>query len=221
VNATNAVPVVGTPLAYGLGFVVLLLVVFTGSWARALVTLAHEGGHYTVAILTGYRPISYELDDGGGGGTAYESDWWSPLRLLRYFAGYATPPLLGLGGATLIAGGHAWSVLVIALVLLLTSFLIATNRLTITVAALAVLGIGAALAAGGPQIQVAVAVGLVWLLLIGGLYASVTIPRDSDESDLAKLQHDSVIIPRIVWQAAFVAIALFCLYKGGRALLAV
>jgi len=219
VNGANAVPVVGTPLAIGLAVIVLVFVVFAKPWSDALVTLAHEGGHYSMAILTGYRPNSYEVDEDGGGGTGYESDWWSPLRVLRIFAGYATPPLLGLGGATLIARGHTWSVLVIALVLLLASFLIATNSIAIAIAGTAVLGIGAALAIGSPQVQASLAVGLVWLLLLGGMYDALTIPRGNNSSDIAKLQRDTVIIPRIAWKAAFVLIGLFCLYKGGRDLL--
>jgi hypothetical protein len=220
VNSVNAVPVVGTPLAYGLGFVMLLIVVFTEEWGGALVTLAHEGGHYAVAIVTGYRPNRYELGEGSQrGATGYEADWWSPLRLLRVFAGHATPPLLGLAGANLIAHGHTWSALIAALVLLIASFLIATNALAITLAGLAVLGIGGAVVAGGPQLQVAVAVGLVWLLLIGGLHSAIFIPRDSDSSDIAKLQRDSLVVPRVVWKTAFVLLGLFCLYKGGRLLL--
>jgi membrane protein implicated in regulation of membrane protease activity len=212
--------VVGTPLAYGLALLMLLVVVFTEEWGGSLVTLAHEGGHYAVAIVTGYRPNRYELGEGSQRGTTgYEADWWSPLRILRVFAGHATPPLLGLGGATLIAHGRAWSALILALVLLAASFLIATNALAITVAALAVLGIGTAVLLGGPQLQVAVAVALVWLLLIGGLYSAIFIPRDSDSSDIAKLQRDSLIVPRIVWQASFVLLGLFCLYQGGRLLL--
>jgi hypothetical protein len=42
-EAVNAIPVVGEPLAWGLGFAMLLFVVFTDSWARSLVTVAHEG----------------------------------------------------------------------------------------------------------------------------------------------------------------------------------
>lgn len=41
------------PSALLAGFVVLLLVIFTGSWAGSLVTVAHEGGHMALAALTG------------------------------------------------------------------------------------------------------------------------------------------------------------------------
>lgn len=218
-EAVNAVPVVGQPLAYGIGVVALLVVVLTGSWGQALVTLAPEGGHYVVGTLMGYLPNQLVLDDGGGGGTGYVQDWWSPGRVLRLFAGYATPPLLGLAGAQLLAAGMAWSVLVVAIGLLLAAFLVATNALAITVALVGVVGFGWTATAGGPELQAGVAVGLVWLLLLGGLSSAIQIPRADNDSDVAKLTRDTLIIPRILWHAAFTAIAVVCLWTGGRALL--
>lgn len=219
VEAVNAVPVVGQPLAYGIGVLVLLVVVLTGSWGQALVTLAHEGGHYVVGTLMGYLPIAFELEDGGGGGTGYAQDWWSPGRILRLFAGYATPPLLGLAGALLVAEGMAWSVLILAIVLLFAAFLAATNPLAFTVTLISVIGFGWTATAGGPELQAGVAVGLVWLLLLGGLTSAIGIPRASNDSDVAKLTRDTLIIPRILWHAAFTVIAVVCLWTGGRALL--
>jgi hypothetical protein len=215
----SAVPVAGQPLAYALGVVALALIAFAGPMAQYLVTLAHEGGHYAVSILVGYRPNSLKIEDNGEGGTGYEADWWSPGRIVRLSAGYASPPLLGLGGAHLIASGKAWSVLWIALALLFTAFLIGTNGLAILVPLLAIGGISWAIIEGTPVVQAAVAVGLVWLLLLGGLRNAVEIPRSNDTTDVAKLTRDSLIIPRIFWHVGFVALAALCLWQGTRALL--
>ena len=45
-------------------------------------------------------------------------------EVFNLFAGYATPPLAGLGGAYVIADGNSWGVLVIGVVLLLAVLLI-------------------------------------------------------------------------------------------------
>ncbi|ODU01637.1 MAG: hypothetical protein ABS81_20195 [Pseudonocardia sp. SCN 72-86] len=74
VDAVNAVPMVGGPFAYGLGFVLLLVVVLGGDgWGRSLVTVAHEGGHWTMGALTFRKPGGISLRDGGGGGTEGET----------------------------------------------------------------------------------------------------------------------------------------------------
>ena len=44
--AVNDVPIVGEPVAFGLGFFVLLFVLLTRRYSRTyFVTVAHEGGH--------------------------------------------------------------------------------------------------------------------------------------------------------------------------------
>jgi len=59
--ALNNVPIVGAPVSYGLGFIMLVLVVLTDSWARSLVTVAHEGGHMLMAIITGRGYSGFRL----------------------------------------------------------------------------------------------------------------------------------------------------------------
>ena len=45
-TAVNVVPVVGTPLAYGLGFLMLILIAFAWEWVAPLVMVAIIGGQY-------------------------------------------------------------------------------------------------------------------------------------------------------------------------------
>jgi hypothetical protein len=69
---------------------------------------------------------------------------------------------------------------------------------------------------GAPQLQAAFAAGHVWLLLFGGLRAAAESSTD-DDSDAAKLAQDT-LIPRTVWKAGFVVLALFCVWQGFRLL---
>ena len=128
-NATNAVPVVATPLAYGIGLIMLVVVVFTESWAGSLVTVAHEGGHIIFAVLT-FRGFSgLHLHDGGGGKTTGMDTSWG----------------------------------------------------------------------------------------VGGLRAALLLSRE-DGTDAYWLARRT-LIPRIVWHAIWIAIAVLCLLRGGRLLL--
>ena len=54
-------------------------------------------------------------------------------------------------------------------------------------------------------------------MLFGGL-RSAAVSSISDRSDAAKLAHDT-LIPRFAWKAAFVAVAVACLWKGASQLL--
>ncbi|TWF80692.1 peptidase M50B-like protein [Pseudonocardia hierapolitana] len=217
-DAVNAIPVVGEPLAWGLGFAMLLLVVFTDSWARSLVTVAHEGGHMAMAVLTFRGHRGFTLKDGGGGATELIRYHWSVSDLLTTFAGYPTPCLLGLGGAAAIGHGNAWAVVWASLFLLIWSFFQAANALANVVTLLAVIGVGWAALAGTAYVHAAVAVGMVWWMLIGGVYYSTIALSRGDRSD-AHLLASRTLIPRIVWHAAWAAIGIACLVAGARHML--
>ena len=223
-NRVDAVPIIGQPVAYGLGFLILLLVVFTDSWARSLVTVAHEGGHMVMAIITGRGYSHFYLSDGGGGATDGIKAGWGIGGMAVTFVGYPMPCLLGLGGAAIIRHGHAWSVLWVALVLLLVAFFQAGSgsgeggSLAQAVVLLTFLGVGWVALNGSPYLQAAVAVGLVWWMLIGGAYwASVGLIR-GEGSDAAALAR-ATLIPRIVWHVVWALIGIFALVTGGRYLL--
>lgn len=212
-EAVNAVPVIGEPLAWGLGFAMLLLIVFTDSWARSLVTVAHEGGHMAVAVLTFRGHRGFSLMDGGGGETVLVRYHWSVSDLLTRFAGYPAPCLLGLGGAVAIGQGNAWAVVWASLFLLIWSFFQAANALANVVTLLAVIGVGWAAFAGTAQVQAAVAVAMVWWMLIGGAYYSTIALSRGDGSD-AQILASRTLIPRVVWHAAWAAIGVACLVAG-------
>ena len=216
------ITVVGEPVAYGIGFLVLVVVAFTGGLAATIVRVAHEGGHMLGALITGNRVVGFELEDGdettGSGGTYYQGGARGFLsEVVNKFAGYATPPLTGLGGAYVVADGNAWGVLLIGVVLLLAVLLIPEiNPFALLITGLLLVGIVWAIIAGGPGVQAALAVGLVWLLLIGGL--RTVLVRNVRSDDVKKLAANTVI-PRAVWFAGWLAIAVASLWVGGRVLL--
>jgi hypothetical protein len=202
----------------------LVLVVFTDSWARSLVTVAHEGGHMVMAIITGRGYSHFYLNDGGGGGTRGINTEWGIGDMAVTFVGYPMPCILGLGGAAVIRHGQTWSVLLAALILLLVAFFQAGSGsveggpLAQAVVLLAFLGVGWVALNGGPYLQVVVAVGLVWWMLIGGAYwASVGLSR-GEGSDAAVLAR-TTLIPGVVWHVLWALIGTYALLVGGRYLL--
>ena len=73
---------------------------------RNAVTIAHEGGHGLVALLTGRRLDGIRLHSDTSGLTVSRGKPSGLGMILTAAAGYTAPPLLGLGGAWLLAAGH-------------------------------------------------------------------------------------------------------------------
>jgi hypothetical protein len=219
VDAVDAVPVVGTPMAYGLGFLVLILIAFAESWAGSVVSIAHEGAHMAMAVLTFRGHHGFELLENGNARTSIADPSFGVGDWFVTFAGYALPPLLGVGGANLLRNGNAWGTLWIAIVLMFVAFLQARNALANLVTLLALFGTGYVALTGSPVLQAGLAVALVWWMLIGGLVSAIHLSR-GDNSDAYWLARRT-LIPRVVWHCIWVVIAIVCLWKGGRALLVI
>ena len=216
----------GEPVVFISAFVVLVLWGFARSWVESLVTIAHEGGHMVMVVLTG-RSLTHfyiserESEGQSGGATSYRGPTGSSVgEILIGLAGYLTPPLLGLAGVSLVLHGKAWSVLVAAAVLLFAAFLKARDMFTIVVVLLILAGVGAAAFLGSPGLQAGVAVAIVWVMLIGGvttLEGQGLGSSGSDADELAKVTW----IPAFVWVALFVFVAIVCLWVGTRRLVGI
>lgn len=215
----SAPAVAGRPAVWMIGAAVLLAVLLTGPWAQALVTVAHEGGHMLAALATGRGVRSFQLLANGGGVTHVPDGRPGPAAVLIGLAGYVTPPLLGLGGAALVVMGRSSAVLWASLVLLVGAWLHFTGALTGVVLLLAGGGIGYVAWDGTQQLQIGIATALVWLLLIGGVWSLRGQGFGISGSDAALLR-GYTYIPGIVWVALFWGVAVFCLWSGGRSLLA-
>jgi hypothetical protein len=212
--------VAGTPVVYVAGFLVLVLLVFAHTWVASLVTVAHEGGHIIVGILTGRKPTSFHVNEDTGGGATELDASWGAGGILSALAGYLTPPLVGLAGANLVLAGLSWSLLWASLILLLGAYFMAKDLFTTLIVLLAGAGIGWTAVQGSPELQAGVAVALVWLMLLGGVSSLVGQGFGVDGSDAAVLARYT-LVPRILWVALFWFAAVVCLWVGARRLIGV
>ncbi|MFC3964856.1 M50 family metallopeptidase [Nocardia jiangsuensis] len=213
-------------LVLATGAVAFLLVAYTPVWrvTRAAVTIAHEGGHAGVALLSGRRLSAITLHSDTSGLTVSSGKPYGIGMILTAFAGYPAPPLVGLGFAALLGADRITLVLWTTIVLL-AAMLIKIRNLY---GALTVFVVGGAVFAvswfGSDLLQAGFAYLTTWFLLIAGIRPVVELQRtrsrdrsrDSDADQLAGLTR----LPAVFWVLVFAALAMFALLIGGRMLLA-
>ncbi|MCX4883475.1 MULTISPECIES: M50 family metallopeptidase [unclassified Streptomyces] len=198
-----------------------------GVWrvARNTITIAHEGGHGLIALLTGRQLTGIRLHSDTSGLTVSRGKPHGLGMVLTAAAGYTAPPLLGLGGAALLAAGHITLLLWLATVLLVAMLVMIRNAygaLTVVVTGGTFLLVSWL---AGPQVQAAFAYAVVWFLLVGGVRPAFELQakrsrggaRDSDADQLSRLTH----VPAGLWLFLFHAVSLCSLIGGGRWLLEV
>ncbi|WP_329271137.1 M50 family metallopeptidase [Streptomyces sp. NBC_01451] len=193
--------------------------------SRNAITIAHEGGHGLVALLTGRTLTGIRLHSDTSGLTVSRGKPHGLGMILTAAFGYTAPPLLGLGGAALLAAGHITALLWLATVLLVAMLVMIRNAY----GALTVFVSGGTFVAvswlTGPQIQAAFAYAVVWFLLLGGVRPAFELQAkrrrggagDSDADQLSRLTH----VPAGLWLFLFHAVSLCSLIGGGRWLLEV
>jgi hypothetical protein len=151
--------------------VALLIVLNTASWRLAgkVITIAHEGGHALVSVLSGRRLEGIRLHADSSGVTYSRGKRRGPGLVLTAAAGYVTPSLLGAGAAALLATRHQTALLWLALLLLAATFLAIRNAF----GALAVLATAAGVFAvsyfASAGVQAGFAYLAAWFLLLGGM----------------------------------------------------
>ncbi|MDQ0789088.1 M50 family metallopeptidase [Streptomyces sp. B3I8] len=203
----------------------LAAVVPHGIWrvSRNAVTIAHEGGHGLVALLTGRTLTGIRLHSDTSGLTVSRGKPHGLGMILTAAAGYTAPPLLGLGGAALLAAGHITALLWLATALLLVMLVMIRNAygvLTVVVTG------GLFLAVSwltGAQVQAAFAYAVVWFLLLGGVRPAFELQAkrrhgnagDSDADQLSRLTN----VPPGLWLFLFHSVSLCSLIGGTRWLL--
>ncbi|MFE1782604.1 M50 family metallopeptidase [Streptomyces sp. NPDC059506] len=213
-------------LVVATGLVALAAVLPAGVWrvSRNVVTIAHEGGHGLVALLTGRRLEGIRLHSDTSGLTVSRGRPTGLGMVLTAAAGYTAPSLTGLAGAWLLAAGHITALLWTATALLLALLVMVRNAY----------GVLSVLVTGGvfvtvswlavPQVQAVFAYAAVWFLLLAGVRPVVELHRgrrdggapDSDADQLSRLTST----PAWVWTGFFLVVALCSLTGGGRWLLA-
>ncbi|MFD2350666.1 M50 family metallopeptidase [Nonomuraea ferruginea] len=87
--------------------VALAIVTFTVPWqlTRGLITIAHEGGHAVMALLTRRKLEGIRLHSDTSGVTLTRGRPTGPGMVLTALAGYLAPSLLGLAAAWLTDQG--------------------------------------------------------------------------------------------------------------------
>ncbi|MGP4083418.1 M50 family metallopeptidase [Streptomyces sp. KR55] len=203
----------------------LAVIVPHGLWRvfRNAITIAHEGGHGLVALLTGRTLTGIRLHSDTSGLTVSRGKPYGLGMILTAAAGYTAPPLLGLGGAALLATGRITLLLWLATALLVAMLVMIRNAY----GALTVILTGGTFLMvswlTGPQIQAAFAYAVVWFLLVGGVRPAFELQAkrsrggagDSDADQLSRLTH----APAGLWLFLFHAVSLSSLIGGGRWLL--
>ncbi|MCA6093696.1 M50 family metallopeptidase [Streptomyces sp. SCA3-4] len=211
-----------TWLVAGTALVALAAVGPYGVWriTRNAVTIAHEGGHALMALLSGRTLDGIRLHSDTSGLTVSRGRPTGPGMILTAAAGYTAPSLLGLAGAWLLAAGHITALLWGATALLAAMLVMIRNAY----GALTVVLAGGAFVAvswlTGPAVQAAFAYGVVWFLLLGGIRPAFELQRkrrhggapDSDADQLARLTN----LPATVWLVLFHIVSLTSLTGGGR-----
>ncbi|MEW2287187.1 M50 family metallopeptidase [Streptomyces sp. NPDC047841] len=191
--------------------------------SRNAITIAHEGGHGLVALLTGRQLTGIRLHSDTSGLTVSRGKPYGLGMILTAAAGYTAPSLLGLGGAALLAAGRITLLLWAATALLVAMLVMIRNAygvLTVVLAGGAFLLVSWL---AEPQVQAAFAYAVVWFLLCGGVRPPFELQAkrsrsgagDSDADQLSRLTH----VPAGLWLFLFHAVSLCSLIGGGRWLL--
>lgn len=203
----------------------LAVVIPHGLWrvSRNAITIAHEGGHGLVALLTGRTLTGIRLHSDTSGLTVSRGKPHGLGMILTAAAGYTAPPLLGLAGAALLGEGRITLLLWVATALLVAMLVMIRNAYGVLTV---VLSGGAFLVVSwlaGPQVQAAFAYAVVWFLLLGGVRPAFELQAkrrrggagESDADQLSRLTH----VPAGLWLFLFHTVSLCSLFGGGRWLL--
>jgi len=225
IAGTQAVPpswVVAATAAFAL---VVVLEARVWHLARNAITIAHEGGHALVSLVTGRRLDGIRLHSDSSGVTYSSGRQTGPGMVLTSVAGYVTPPLLGAGAAWLLAAHHVTAELWLLLVLLAATLLAIRNAygvLAVLVTAGAVLAVSWVASAAVQAICGYIA---AWFLLLGGVRSVIDLQTQrrrgsrgravaSDADRLARLTR----LPGGLWVALFLLVSIAALILGSRLL---
>lgn len=186
---------------------------------RHVVTIAHEGGHAGVAVLTGRRLRGVRLHSDTSGLTVSAGRPTGPGVVFTLLAGYVAPSALGLLAALALGHGRVLPVLWVAVVLLCVLLVLIRNLfgvLSVVVTGVLLVSVAgwASATLQGPAAYV-----LTWFLLVAAprpvVELQVTRRRGlapaSDADQLARLTG----VPALLWVGVFGLLTTAALAVGG------
>lgn len=187
------------------------------------ISLAHEGGHALIGLLTGGKLLKRGIHLNTAGGGATHMDISGIGRFLMLLAGYLGPSVVGFAGAQMLVHDfEPQTVLIVSLVFAAFVLVLSRNFFGLLVATGTVLMLWFTVTRGGPDVQRGVAYVWVWFMLMGStrkvpdLYYSMLRPDEvSDAEHLQKSTH----ISDVVWLFVFWLGTIAALLYGGALLL--
>ncbi|ANZ38909.1 hypothetical protein BBK82_25385 [Lentzea guizhouensis] len=212
-------------ITWGTALAAFLAVALSAVWrlTRNVITIAHEGGHALLAVLTGRRLSGIKLHSDTSGLTVSRGKPRGPGMVLTALAGYTAPSLLGFGAALLITNDQIRLMLWITIAFLAAMLVMIRN----------VFGVLSIIVTGGafffisfyasPEVRDAAAYVFAWFLLLGGVRPVWELqvkrwrrqaPR-SDADQLAWLTG----VPALGWVTLFGLVSVAALIGGGALLL--
>ncbi|WP_216901610.1 M50 family metallopeptidase [Nocardia alni] len=199
--------------------VALVLVLYTPVWRvlRTGVTIAHEGGHALVAVLSGRTLRGVRLHSDTSGVTVSRGKPYGLGMVLTTMAGYPAPSLLGLGCAALLGVGRLMLMLWLVVVALIVLLLLIRNLFGLLAVVVAGVVVGGVSWYGSVVAQGVFGYGVAWFLLFGGMRAVLELQRvhvrgdGSDADQLSRLTH----LPAFLWVLVFGVAALGSAVVGG------
>jgi hypothetical protein len=198
----------------------LLAVMIRPVWriARNAVTIAHEGGHALIALLTGRKLRGIRLEFDTSGLTLSAGRPSGPGMMFTLLGGYLAPSLVGVLGAWLLGGNRIMLLLWLTVVLLLLMLINIRNLFGVV----SLLITGAIVFAvswfASAQVQAVFAYAGVWFLLFGGVRPVFELQSlrgrgrmpESDADQLAHVTH----VPALFWVGFFLLVDLAALVVG-------
>ncbi|GLZ81094.1 membrane protein [Actinorhabdospora filicis] len=192
--------------------------------ARNIVTIAHEGGHALIALLTGRRLHGIRLHSDTSGLTMTYGSQRGPSAVFTLMAGYMAPALIGLGASFLISQGLIVMLLWAILALLVAMALFIRNVYGWIAMILTAFAVFALVWWAPANVQTAIAYGGAWFLLVGSVRPVAEtwthrrrpgVERTTDPDQLAGITK----IPAVVWIGMFYLVTLGSLVLGAKNLI--
>jgi len=207
------------PDAALVGFAAFLAVNVQSLWslAKHLDVMAHEGMHAITGSILGFRVRNVELKRNGDGQTTYRNAIAGGSGVFTGFVGYLGPSTFGLAAAGLIKLGYIIAVLWLAVLFLVVLLLkVLRFRSFGWVSVPIAIALLLALTHYAPvSLQVVMAYGMTWLLLLSGAReATKHGTKAGDAIILKRMTH----LPRRLWALLWVAGTFGAVYLGWRLL---